>query len=32
MIENGKGILKRAGFQKENMKEEVYWIPQKQGA
>jgi len=25
----GKGILKRAGFQKENMKEEVYWVPSK---
>lgn len=29
MIENGKGILKRAGFQKEHLKEEVYWIPEK---
>ncbi len=27
MVEHGKGILKRAGFQKENMKEEVYWVP-----
>jgi ferredoxin--NADP+ reductase len=30
MIENGKGILKRAGFAKENIKEEVYWIPGKE--
>ncbi|HLX83677.1 MAG TPA: FAD-binding oxidoreductase [Terriglobales bacterium] len=29
MIEHGKGILKRAGFKKENLKEEVYWIPSK---
>ena len=29
MVEHGKGILKRAGFQKENMKEEVYWVPSK---
>ena len=29
MVEHGKGILKRAGFQKENMKEEVYWVPRK---
>ena len=29
MIEHGKGILKRIGFQKENFKEEVYWIPAK---
>ncbi len=29
MIENGKGILKRRGFAKESMKEEVYWIPSK---
>jgi ferredoxin/flavodoxin---NADP+ reductase len=27
MVGRGKGILKRAGFQKENFKEEVYWIP-----
>lgn len=32
MIENGKGILKRAGFTKESMKEEVYWIPPKEAA
>lgn len=29
MIEHGKGILKRLGFQKENLKEEVYWVPPK---
>jgi ferredoxin/flavodoxin---NADP+ reductase len=29
MIEHGKGILKRIGFQKENFKEEVYWVPAK---
>jgi ferredoxin--NADP+ reductase len=29
MVENGKGILKRAGFQKEHLKEEIYWIPEK---
>lgn len=27
MVEHGKGILKRAGFRKENLKEEVYWVP-----
>ena len=27
MVEHGKGILKRAGFQKGNLKEEVYWVP-----
>jgi ferredoxin--NADP+ reductase len=32
MIENGKGILQRKGFPKENMKEEVYWIPGKEPA
>ena len=25
MVEHGKGILKRIGFNKENLKEEVYW-------
>jgi ferredoxin--NADP+ reductase len=30
MIEHGKGILKRRGFAKEAVKEEVYWIPAKQ--
>ncbi len=29
MIEHGKGILQRAGFTRENLKEEVYWIPGK---
>ena len=29
MIEHGKGILKRRGFAKECLKEEVYWIPAK---
>lgn len=27
MIDNSKGILKRIGFTKETMKEEVYWVP-----
>ena len=31
MIEHGKGILKRKGFAKETMKEEVYFIPGKGG-
>lgn len=29
MIENSMGILKRIGFSKESLKEEVYWIPSK---
>jgi len=29
MIENAKGVFKRAGFSKESVKEEVYWIPEK---
>jgi len=29
MVEHGKGILKRIGFQRENLKEEVYWVPAK---
>jgi ferredoxin--NADP+ reductase len=29
MIEHAKGILKRHGFPKEAMKEEIYWIPGK---
>lgn len=29
MIEHGKGILKRIGFTKENLREEVYWVPAK---
>jgi ferredoxin--NADP+ reductase len=32
MIEHGKGILKRIGFTKEVLKEEIYWIPAKQAA
>lgn len=32
MIENGKSILKRIGFTKEHLKEEVYWIPGKEAA
>jgi ferredoxin/flavodoxin---NADP+ reductase len=32
MIERGKGILKRKGFPKEALKEEVYWIPAKEPA
>jgi ferredoxin/flavodoxin---NADP+ reductase len=30
MIEHGKGMLKRIGFQKEVLKEEIYWIPGKE--
>jgi ferredoxin--NADP+ reductase len=29
MVEHGKGILKRIGFTKENLREEVYWVPAK---
>jgi len=29
MIGNVKGLLKRAGFAKESVREEVYWIPEK---
>lgn len=29
MVEHSKGILKRIGFQKEQLKEEVYWVPSK---
>jgi ferredoxin/flavodoxin---NADP+ reductase len=32
MIEHCKGILKRKGFPKEALKEEVYWIPAKEAA
>lgn len=32
MIENTKGILKRRGFAKQNVREEIYWIPSKQPA
>jgi ferredoxin--NADP+ reductase len=30
MIEHGKGMMKRIGFTKEFMKEEIYWIPSKE--
>lgn len=30
MIENSKGILKRIGYTKEVLKEEIYWIPSKE--
>jgi NAD(P)H-flavin reductase len=29
MVEHAKGILRRAGFEKENLKEEIYWVPPK---
>ena len=32
MIEHSKGILKRIGFGKEFLKEEVYWVPAKDAA
>ena len=32
MIEHGKGMMKRIGFQKEFLKEEIYWIPGKDPA
>lgn len=32
MIEHAKGILKRIGFEKENFREEIYWIPSKNAA
>ena len=32
MIEHGKGILKRIGFTKEFLREEIYWIPSKEKA
>jgi ferredoxin--NADP+ reductase len=32
MIEHGKGILKRIGFIKQFLHEEVYWIPAKEAA
>ena len=31
-VENGKSILKRIGFTKQHLKEEVYWIPAKGAA
>jgi ferredoxin/flavodoxin---NADP+ reductase len=30
MIEHAKGILKRLGFPKETLREEVYWVPAKE--
>jgi hypothetical protein len=30
MIENGKGILRRHGWQKDQMQEEVYFMPGKE--
>ncbi|MGB9488945.1 MAG: hypothetical protein WCA92_00645, partial [Terriglobales bacterium] len=27
MVEHGKGILRRVGFKKEQVKEEIYWFP-----
>lgn len=32
MIEHGKGMMKRIGFTKEFMKEEIYWIPSKESS
>jgi ferredoxin--NADP+ reductase len=32
MIENSKGILLRRGFSKEFVREEVYWVPKKEGS
>ena len=32
MIENGKGILLRRGFERENIHVEVYWMPKKEKA
>jgi ferredoxin--NADP+ reductase len=32
MIEHGKGILKRIGFTKEFLREEIYWVPGKEMA
>ncbi len=29
MVEHSKGILKRIGFNKDNLREEVYWVPGK---
>jgi ferredoxin--NADP+ reductase len=29
MVENAKGIVQRAGYQRENLREEVYWVPTK---
>ncbi len=30
MIENGKGILRRRGFDKEDLRTEVFWVPPKE--
>jgi ferredoxin/flavodoxin---NADP+ reductase len=32
MVEHSKNILGRIGFSRENLKEEIYWIPTKQAA
>jgi ferredoxin--NADP+ reductase len=32
MIENSKGILNRIGYNKEFLKEEIYWVPDKHAA
>lgn len=32
MIERSKGVLRRIGFQKEHLKEEIYWVPAKAAA
>ena len=32
MVEGSKGILKRIGFTKEGLKEEIYWVPSKKDA
>jgi len=29
MVDSSKGILKRIGFAKEELKEEIYWVPSK---
>jgi ferredoxin--NADP+ reductase len=31
MIENSNGILMRRGFAKESIRQEVYWVPKKEG-
>ena len=31
MIENSKGILIRRGFAKESIRQEIYWVPKKEG-
>jgi ferredoxin--NADP+ reductase len=32
MILNAKSILERRGFQKEFIREEIYWVPEKRGS